>query len=137
MATLNQIRTAVDDRLEALWPLLVARQDTYFTNKGRYFQGLITHLVVPNHLTGGADPSPAGATNLAAKPADQVDTYGNFGLASWTEIFAVAVHMYDGPLGKGWWAECHVRVNGTHYIRARGQGPEDRNHGWKVYPGSL
>lgn len=41
MPTLQQIRDAVNARLADLWPKFQNRQNTYFQNHGRYFQGLV------------------------------------------------------------------------------------------------
>lgn len=125
MATLAQIRSAIDTRLEALWPTLVTRQTTYAANHGgRFFQGIKTHVAPPTEGDAKA------ADNLAAKPTDQVATWAAFGVPSWLESFSVEISVYDGPLGVGWVATVAVGVLGKVYSRSRGVGPEDRNKAW-------
>jgi hypothetical protein len=126
MATLQQIRDAIDARLAVLWPTLVSRQNTYFALRGRYFQGLATHAVPPT------DGNLVVADRLSARPDYQLEDWTAFGVATWTEAFSIEVHQYVGPLGAGWVAFARVTVLGQIYVRAKGQGPEDRDVGWRL-----
>lgn len=80
MPTLNQIRTKVDNWLANKWPTIVARQQNYFTNTGRYWQGLRTHSVNPTHAS-GPDTGNTLADRLDVQPDDQ----GPFG--AWSNVF--------------------------------------------------
>lgn len=62
MATLTQIRDAVNARLADWWPKFRAKQETYRATHGRYFQGLVWSSVPDD----GATVSP----NLALAPSD-------------------------------------------------------------------
>jgi hypothetical protein len=73
MPTLNQIRTRVDDWLQARWPTLRDRQEAYFAQHGRYWQGLRTHLGNVEHST--TTTSDAIADNLGSAPSDQQATW--------------------------------------------------------------
>jgi streptogramin lyase len=133
MATLNQVRTKVDDWLALKWPTVKSRQQTYFDNHGRYWQGLITHSSVPVFTTnsdGDAIPD-----DLSFKPTD--------GLLSWEDIFpdwegallpcAIKIDVYDGPQGMGYVGVVFVRYNGTVYSRSQNVGPESsRTKAWHI-----
>jgi hypothetical protein len=133
MATLNQVRTRVDNWLAEKWPSLVARQDNFFINRGRYWQGLRTHTIVPAH-TNGADGDSL-CTELDAQPNDAFSNWRN-AFPEWaTEPIPCALQcdVYDGPLGKGWFATIWIRYNGTLYKRSRNVGPEsEHTQAWAV-----
>lgn len=133
MATLAQLRTRVDDWLAARWPTVLARQDTFFANRGRYWQGLITHTVVPAHTT--AADADTVADRLSFKPTDQAQSWLDV-LAELSGIAfpaALAVDVYDGTQGKGYVATIFVRYNGTIYTRSKNVGPESyRDVAWQV-----
>lgn len=124
MATLTQLRTRVDAWLADKWPTMVARQENYRTNRGMYWQGLITHTVVPSH-TNAADGDSI-ADQLSVHPHDQ--------FADWISVFpewdglpipcALEVSVYEGPTGVGWWATLYVRYNGILYARSQNVGPQ-------------
>lgn len=133
MATLSQVRTRVDAWLADKWPVLVARQETYFANHGHYWQGVRTHTFDLNHTSQtDGDSSP---DNLNSRPTDVEE--------SWTTLFpawegvsipaVLKVDVYDGPLGKGWVATVWVAYNGTVYRRSRNVGPwTERTEAWAV-----
>lgn len=124
MATPAEIRDAIQARLAAVWPQLTARQDAYFTAKGRYWQGRRTHAVAP------ADGAAAPADRLSDRPTDQAEDWTAFGVGAWTEAFALEIHCYRGPGGNGWVARAVVTLGGRTWERWRGQGPEDRDVPW-------
>lgn len=133
MATLAQTRTRVDNWLATHWPQFVARQENYFTNKGRYWQGLLTHTTVPPH-TSGADGDSIG-DRINIHPTDQFEDWIT-AFPEWENVAlpaAVKVDVYDGPQGKGYCATLYVRFNGVLYSRAQNVGPEAfRTYGWRV-----
>lgn len=133
MATLAQLRTRVDDWLAARWPTVLARQDAFFTNRGRYWQGLITHTVIPAHTT--AVDADVVADRLAMHPTDQAQSWLDV-LAELSGIVfpaALVMDVYDGPQGKGYVATIFVRHNGTLYSRSQNVGPESfRTQAWAV-----
>jgi hypothetical protein len=133
MPTLAQMRTAVDNWLTNKWPAVTSRQETYFANQGRYWQGLITHLVPPAH-TNSTDGSKTG-DRLDQGPSDQPNS------RTWLDVFpewlsellpATAImDVYDGPLGKGYVATVRATHNGTLYERSQNVGPETwRTQAW-------
>jgi hypothetical protein len=126
MATLSEIRQRVDDWLAGRWPTLVGRQEAYFANQGRYFQGFWTHTSTP------ADGADAAADNLAMRPSDQA--------ARWPDLLtlpdllpcALRIDVYEHPSGHGWVATLRVQVAGTVYERRGQVGPETwRSAGWR------
>lgn len=133
MATLAQLRTRVDAWLEVKWPTVVARQSNYFTNRGRYWQGLITHGVIPTHSNSVDGDSIADRLNQS--PTDQFE--------NWLVVFpewqlealpcALKCDVYDGPGGKGYCATIFIRYGGVLYSRSRNVGPEShRTEAWHV-----
>lgn len=131
-ATIGTLRDRIDNWLATHWPAFTNRQETYLANKGKYWQGLITHTILPTHTTAAdVDTAP---NRLAVHPTDQEE--------DWTTILneinttvpaALVCDVYDGPLGKGYVAAIFVIHNGTIYSRARNVGPETwRTYAWRV-----
>lgn len=131
--TLAQARDRVDTWLANHWPNFVARQENFRANRGRYWQGLLTHTSIPNHLSGGA--ADAVADRLSVHPTDQFEDWKT-AFPEWDGVpipAAVKVDTYGGPQGQGWCATIYVRFNGTLYSRAQNVGPESyRTYGWRV-----
>lgn len=135
MATLNQLRTRVDAFLAAKWPTIVARQDNFFANRGRYWQGLRTHTIIPAHtntITGDAV-----ADRLADNPADAFENW-LAAFPEWEGIglpCAVQVDSYESDAGKGWVATLYVTYSGVTYRRSRNVGPLSAlTKAWEVVP---
>lgn len=133
MATLNQVRTRIDIWLTNKWPTVVARQQNFFTNRGKYWQGLLTHSVPPGFTT--SQDGDALADKLNQSPTDQFE--------NWSAVFpewnielmpcAIKCDTYDGPDGKGYCVTIYVRYNGVIYSRAQNVGPEShRTYGWRA-----
>lgn len=133
MATQAQVRTRVDAWLADKWPTLVARQQNFFANKGRYWQGLKTHTIDPAH-TNGADGD-AAPDRLDANPSDEFENWRNV-FPSWDGSplpCALQVDTYSGPSGVGWVATVFIRYNGTLYSRSQNVGPETyRTEPWHI-----
>lgn len=124
MATLAQIRTAVDTKLAQLWPGVQAKQDAYAAaHDGRYWQGLITASTIPADGT-TVTPDVGNAT-----PTDQPDPWPA-ALVNSPLPMAIQMDVYDGPLGAGYVATCYVRVLGNLYVRSQNVGPET----WRTAP---
>jgi hypothetical protein len=127
-ATLAQTRANVDAWItEHVWPMLVARQQNYFSNKGRYWQGLRTHNLIPAHSNGTVGDS----------IPDQLDTIPDDGsvFETWRTAFplwsgsaipaALKCDVYMTPEGlHGWVATIYVMHNGNLYKRSQNVGPE-------------
>ena len=124
--TLQQIRDAIDADLATLWPQVVSRQATYFTNHGRYWQGIVTHSVIP------ADGTATAADQLNLAPYYQADAWPTgAGISAFTKPYALEIWEYNGPSGPGFVGFCWVRVAGNLYLRVKDCGVEDyRTQGW-------
>lgn len=133
MASLSQVRNLVDNWLTARWPIIVSRQDTFFANKGRYWQGLLTHLTLPvyTNVTDGASIG----NNMLVETTDNKE--------SWQQLFpellavnlpaAVRCDVYNGPAGHGYAVTVYIRFNSTIYSRTENVGPEMyRTQTWQV-----
>lgn len=137
MPTLAQVRTRVDDWLTARWDNIVARQETYFVNHGVYWQGLITHTVVPAHTTLLFGDSLAD--RLLVTPTDQRGAnwlQALTGLNLNIELFPAALicDSYEGPAGNGFALTVLAYHNGTLYGRTQGYGPQASQftRAWRV-----
>jgi hypothetical protein len=122
--TLNQVRNAIDNWVTNRWATVVARQENYRANKGRYWQGLRTHLVPPAHAN-NTDGSRVG-DNLNANPTDQFESWLAVFPEWLTELLpaCVRVDVYDGPSGQGWVLIVEATHNGNLWRRRVNVGPE-------------
>jgi hypothetical protein len=136
MANLAQLRTRVDAWLADKWPTVVARQQNFFANRGRYWQGLKTHTIDPAHTNSTEGDSIPDQLN--ANPTDQFENWSTV-FPEWDGVAipcAVQCDVYDGPEGKGWVATIWIRFNGTLYSRSQNVGPEShRTEAWHVVDG--
>lgn len=136
MPTLTQVRNRVDDWLIVRWPLVQARQSAYFTAHERYWQGLKTASVEPEHTT--AVYANAKQDRLTVKPTDQAEAWLDFlvGLDDLAIPAALVMDVYDGPHGHGYVTTVIARYNGTIYSRSQNVGPEKyRIIDWHVVEG--
>ncbi len=118
-------RARSDAMLNGLWNSIQARENAYFNKHGRYFQGLLTPRTVRNT---------DGAPDLTRRPTDQAESWADAGFVLPASVPAsIEIHVYDGPLGKGYTAILHYKVGGKEFTKARSMGPESarRTHGWK------
>jgi hypothetical protein len=131
MATLAQVRTRINDFLTARWPALVNMQDSYFSSKGRYFQGLWTHTAQIDQTT----DNDTLADRLDDKPTDQTHSWRDrIGNALDATLFParLRIDVYDGPRGKGWVATVQMKYGGILYERSKNVGPETyRTQPWR------
>jgi hypothetical protein len=124
MPTLNQVRTRIDSFVSEKWPTIVARQENFRTNRGRYWQGLLTHSQIPEHTS--STWGEALADKLSENPSDQFE--------NWSAVFpewvaellpcAVQCDTYDGPQGQGWTLTVWGFHNGDLWTRTVNVGPE-------------
>lgn len=131
--TLVQLRTRIDAWLVDKWPVIQAKQDSYFTQKSRYWQGLATHLDIPSQTT--VQDNDIVPDAFSKHPTDQQE--------SWLEAFPSIANLpfpcqlicnnYDGPRGKGYVIIIRALYNGTIYARSQNVGPEvERTSGWAI-----
>jgi len=130
--SLATVRTKIDDWLLLRWATLVSRQDTFFTNRGKYFQGRWTHTVEVTQtdaLTGDTI-----SNNLTDHPTDQAQHWQDFIGNAFNALplpCRLRIDVYNGPLGWGWVATLQVRYNGNVYERSGNVGPETwRTEAW-------
>lgn len=133
MATLAQIKTAVDNRLITLLGVVATKQTTYAGNHGgHYWQGQKTHSVNPADgntvlpdigttcpVGQPGDPWPLAARNTASEMAAQIDVYKS------------AVTPFEGYAVTVW-----VDVLGTTYSRTQNVVGDEayRTIGWHIVP---
>ena len=127
-------QTTVRDKADAMWANLAAhvsdRQAAYLAAnppEAGYFQGIRTHSPTPGD---GAEPAP----DRSRRPTDQVEDWNAAGFTLPAKMpAALAVHVYDGPQGKGYTAILEVLVAGRRWRRAESFGPEaaHRTHAWR------
>lgn len=130
MPTINQLRNEIDSRLTNLWPRIVTRQETYFSNHGRYWQGLWTHIPMPSCVQQDSG-FPDVAPNLNAVPPDVVGTWANIENFPATLCYRIRIDVYTG----GFVATVQVKHNGTVYARSQNYGPQTwRTMAWTALP---
>lgn len=137
MPTLAQVRDFVDNRLANLWTnQIVPRQNVFFGNRGRYWQGLITTstTALPNNTaasTGVIEVTP----RLNTRPTDQSETWADAGFNLEATIpMAIKIDVYNGAQGPGYVGQVWVKFNDTIFTRAQNNGPETwRTFGWAIY----
>lgn len=103
-----------------------ARQTTYFGNKGRYFQGIVTNAVP-------TDPAEI-APDLTKKPTDQAESWADTNITLPATLpIALWIDVYNGPQGHGWTLNAKVIVGAnTWQICVQGAGAETwRAFDWK------
>lgn len=131
MPTLNQMRNMIDNFVTNKWSTIVARQENFRANRGRYWQGLATHSACPAHAS-NSDGSKVG-DRLNEGPGDQFSTWLNVFPEWLSELLpaCVRVDVYDGPEGQGWVLTVEAMHNGTLYRRSQNVGPEShRTKAW-------
>lgn len=130
--SLATVRNRVNAFLTARWPAIVSRQDDYFANHGRYWQGLWTHTATPDQTSEDGDAPP---DNLDSTPTDQPVSWR----ARWANALdsipfpaRLRIDVYESPEGHGWAATVQIRYGGKTYQRSQGVGPraEDFTAGW-------
>jgi hypothetical protein len=132
--SLATVRTKIDDWLTPRWATLVDRQDTFFTARGKYFQGKWTHsaeVQQTDALNGDTIPNA-----LTGSPTDQPQHWRDFIGTAFDALPLPArlrIDVYNGPLGQGWVATLQVRYDGKVYERSRNVGPETwRTEAWRL-----
>jgi hypothetical protein len=125
--SLSTLKAKWDSFMTNRFPNMVIRQNTYFTNHGRYFQGLYTNAVPvdPNELV----------PDLTVHPTDQIESWAdaNFTFPA-TMPARVWIDVYKGPQGYGWTLNAQVIVGtNTFIICVQGAGNEtDRVYDWRI-----
>ncbi len=124
--TLSQIRNAVDAKLVAVWPSVVAHQAAYFAAHGRYWQGLASTSILPQD---GVETAP---DRLNDAPAYQGFAWAQaFPSLPATLPMCIWIDQYVTPeLVCGYEAHVAVRVLGVRYERSQNVGPET----WRTTP---
>lgn len=124
-------QTTPRDKADAMWanlaPHVADRQAAYLAAHGRHFQGIRTHRP-------GQTPGVEAPPETSRRPTDQAESWNDAGFAlPATMPAALAVHVYDGPAGRGYTAIIEVLVAGKRWRRAESFGPEaaHRTHGWQ------
>jgi hypothetical protein len=117
----------IDARLAQLLPLIEQGQEDYLAQAGVYFQGPVTHSVVP---ADGAEVEPDRLDyQLSDQAATWLDVAG--GRFPATTMSAIEVHQSEGPDGLGWKVIVSTAINGVTYQRVIGYEADARlTVGW-------
>jgi len=132
MATIAQIRDAVNAKLAPILAAIDDAQTVYFGIKGRYWQGLWTHSIAP------LNAELLSPDRYSDKPTDIAETWAQLASAvnSLVDVpipCRIRCDVYNGPGGWGYVASGEVRVNGKTYLRSVNRGPESwRTHDWAL-----
>jgi len=122
------LKAKIDGRLSLMLTHLEARQDAYFASKGRYWQGIRTHAVLPkSELEEETPPDPT------RKPTDQAEDWNDAGIVLPANMpMALVIDVYEGSLGHGWSTRVEVEYQDRIFARSKAYGPEaaHRTQGW-------
>lgn len=125
--SLVTLKAKWDSFITNRFPTIQTREATYFTNHGKYFQGVYTNATP-------TDPAEL-VPDLTKKPTDQAETWAN---ANFTMPATMPVRLwidvYNGPQGHGWTLNAQVIVGAnTWQICVQGAGSETwRAFDWKI-----
>lgn len=117
--------TTANAKIDAELAEIEAAQTTFFNANGRYWQGRMQPSIAP------ADGA-TGSCNMSDHPTDQAQTWTdvNIVLPSLNDV-ALAVDVYDGPMGKGYVVRGEVMIAGARWVRCINYGPDTwRTLGW-------
>lgn len=133
MPNREMLLTRANAQFDAIYNLIVTRQEKYISTHKIYWQGLMTHSSLPEHSDFvSADRPP---DRLSAHPTDVKWSWLDMFPGEMTGAlpFAVWVESYDGPRGRGFVVHAAMRHNGDTLWKSRGFGAEkDHNHDWEV-----
>ena len=121
------LATRIHTLATALLADFATRQETYRTNRGRYWQGIRTPVVVP--LT----PATV-APNLTLRPTDQAESWADAGVVLPAQVeVSIQVDVYQAPGGHGFVVCVFIRMSATEtWMRCYNVGPETwRTHDWQ------
>lgn len=125
MATPAQIQATIDADYAVFGNSIATAQATYFAAHGRYWQGLVTHSVIP------ADGASVAANQLLLKPSYEAQGWFVLGVAVLNKPYALEIHQYHGPGYFGFMAILYVTIAGNLWVRMKDSGPEPyRTQGW-------
>lgn len=128
MPTLARVRNVVDAELADLWQnQIVPRQDIYFANHGKYWQGLRTGILtaMPDNPDDGTTTVVRIAPLVLTHPTDQIETWVDAGIDLGTSVpMILQIDTYDGPLGKGYVGTVWAMWDGNAFSRSQNRGPE-------------
>ena len=128
----TDLQTKIGALIVNLVPQLAPLQTQHFAARGRFWQGRMTHAVIP---ADGIASSP----NPDARPADETTSRRTLGVSfpAQTEA-AFSVEAYVGPQGPGYAIHVHVIASGVRYLRVINSGPETwRTHNWTALKAAI
>lgn len=91
--SLASTQADIDAAVASLLSSIDSYQAAYYSTYGTYWQGLVSHTIVP------ANGTSVAASNLSATPTDQTVTWATFGVTPGTIPAAVQVDVYKKPTG--------------------------------------
>lgn len=124
---MNEILNTIDERLKLLLPLIEQGQAAYLSQQGVYFQGPVTHSVIP------ADGAEVAPDRLGYRLTDQTTTWIDVAGDSFPAmtLSAIEIHQSVGPQGLGWMVIVSTELAGVQYQRVIGYGADiDQTVDW-------
>jgi len=130
MATISPgLKTTVDTVVNDLVTELSAKQTTFFTANSKYWEGRLTHAIIPADGVGTAPTKTNKQTDF-----DDWDTFGGGVTLPALMECCVCVIAYNGPLGKGYCVYGFVNEGAIKYSRCENVGPDtSRTFDWTEY----
>lgn len=123
------VLNVIDQKIVAMWPVVISKQSNYYANHGRFFQGLYTHSVTP------ADGNHSQPDQLFLHPTDQAASWLTLNVEQLGPLqylpFAIWMDSYQAPAGDGFVGCIQVVIQSHLARRCQNYGPEThRTHDW-------
>jgi len=123
MAISAGLKTDVENIIVDLVADLTPRQNSFFAINGKYWEGALTHDILPADGVGKVP-------DKTKKKSDFVP-WNKFGGGSGVDLPSLmkcctCVNAYDGPLGKGWCVFGFVKEGNDKHRRCENIGPDTR-----------
>lgn len=127
---LNDITTKIDAWYSDFEKEIVAKQDAFFKERKRFWQGLSTHSEVPDQRDTADVGTTADRIDVATTEGDKWSLFTDL-LASAPIPASVTCNAYKGPKGEGYEIVLFFKYEGLTYTKVINYGPEEhRNKDW-------
>lgn len=103
---------------------IVAKQDAFFKDNKRYWQGLPTHSEVPDQRSATEGNTTADRIDVATTEGDKWSLFTDL-LNSAPIPASVTCNTYKGPKGEGYEIVLFFKHEGLTYTRVFNYGPEE------------
>jgi len=129
MANVQEILDQIDNGIASYIPVITQLQEQYFSQNGRYWQGLFTHASPPSN------DNTAAPDQLEQSPTDQDFSWNDIasGIIPEQMLSRIRIDSYKSAGGHGFVIIAEKIINGETYSKSYNMGPESgRATEWAV-----